>query len=97
VTKYAFPPQLALRKTDETNLVDMREPESYGFSTRSQDLETLYYPNGSIYLSTVEQYLKTKTFFGRPMVAYVMPEERSLDVDYPYQLQIAECMMKALL
>ncbi len=68
--------------------MDMREPESYGFSTRSQDLETLYYPNGSIYMSTVEQYLKTKTFFGRPMVAYVMPAERSLDVDYPYQLRL---------
>lgn len=94
VTKCDFPPQLALTKEADTSLVDMREPEAYGFSTRSQDCQELFSPNGSIYVATVEEFLKTKTFFGRPMLAYTMPPERSFDIDYPYQFQIAECMMQ---
>lgn len=96
VTKCDFPPQLALVKDDNSSYVDMREPEAYGFSTRSQDLKDLYFPNGSIYVSTVEAFLKSKTFFGRPMLSYVMPPERSFDIDFPYQFQIAEYMMRAI-
>ena len=94
VTKCDFPPQLALTKEAGTSLVDMREPEAYGFSTRSQDCQELFFPNGSIYVTTVEEFLITKTFFGRPMLAYTMPQERSFDIDYHYQFQIAECMMQ---
>lgn len=96
VTKCDFPPQLALTKEDDAPYVDMREPEAYGFSTRSQDCQDLFFPNGSIYVSTVEEFLKVKTFFGRPMLSYIMPPERSFDIDYPYQFQIAECMMREI-
>jgi len=94
VTRCDFPPQLALEKIPGTPTIDMREPESYGFSTRSQDIEPLFYPNGSIYISTVEEYMNTNTFFGRPMLSYEMPLERSFDIDYPYQFEIAESLMK---
>lgn len=95
VTKCDFPPQLALTKAESSHYVDMREPEAYGFSTRSQDCQELYFPNGSIYISTVEEFLRSKTFFGRPMLSHIMPPERSFDIDYPFQFQIAECMMRA--
>jgi CMP-N-acetylneuraminic acid synthetase len=95
VTKCDFPPQLALMEEEGSSLVDMREPEAYGFSTRSQDCQDLFFPNGSIYVTTVGEFLNKKTFFGRPMLAYRMPPERSFDIDYPYQFQIAECMMQA--
>jgi CMP-N-acetylneuraminic acid synthetase len=96
VTKCDFPPQLALTKEEGAPYVDMREPDAYGFSTRSQDCQDLFFPNGSVYASTVEEFLKVKTFFGRPMLSYVMPPERSFDIDYPYQFQIAECMMREI-
>ncbi|MCB2141096.1 acylneuraminate cytidylyltransferase family protein [bacterium] len=96
VTKCDFPPQLALTKADDTSYIDMREPDAYGFSTRSQDCQDFYFPNGSIYISTVDDFLKSKTFFGRPMLSYIMPAERSFDIDYPFQFQIAECMMQAI-
>ncbi len=96
VTKCDFPPQLALTKEDRGVLVDMREPEAYQFSTRSQDCQVLYFPNGSIYVSTVEEFLATGTFFGRPMLAYEMPPERSFDIDYPYQFDIAQCLMERM-
>lgn len=96
VTKCDFPPQLALIKDEQTRLVDMREPEAYQFSTRSQDCQGLYFPNGSIYVSSVEAFLASGTFFGRPMLAYEMPAERSFDIDYPYQFDIAQCLMEQL-
>lgn len=96
VSKCDFPPQLALVKEDGSPYVDMREPEAYGFSTRSQDCRPLYFPNGSIYVSTVEAFSHTNTFFGRPMLSYVMPPERSFDIDYPFQFEIAEHMMRSI-
>jgi CMP-N-acetylneuraminic acid synthetase len=96
VSQCDFPPQLALVKDDDSPYVDMREPEAYGFSTRSQDCRSLFFPNGSIYVSTVDAFLQSKTFFGRPMLAYVMPPERSFDIDYPFQFRIAESMMRSI-
>ncbi|GAB7081853.1 acylneuraminate cytidylyltransferase family protein [Megalodesulfovibrio paquesii] len=104
VTRYEFPPQLALRALAPANgsrpgcieRMDMREPEAYQFSTRSQEIEPLYYPNGSIYLATVETYVREKTFFGRPMTVHVMPPERSFDIDYPYQFTVVEQFMAQL-
>ncbi|MCA1984849.1 MAG: acylneuraminate cytidylyltransferase family protein [Desulfovibrio sp.] len=111
VTRYEFPPQLALRSLPSTpggqpgqpgqigqtgQIMDMREPEAYQFSTRSQEIEPLYYPNGSIYLSTVANYLQEHTFFGRPTLVHVMPPERSFDIDYPYQFTVVEQFMRQL-
>lgn len=93
VTSCDFPPQLALFEK-APNLLDMREPDAYGFSTRSQDLGQLYYPNGAIYITTIKEFMHAKTFFGRPMLKYEMPPERSFDIDYEYQFRIAECMMQ---
>lgn len=93
VTKCDFPPQLALQPGHDSETLDMREPEAYGFSTRSQDCQQLYFPNGSIYITTVKEFLTSSTFFGRPMLFYEMPPERSFDIDYPYQFDIAECLM----
>ena len=93
--KHAGGPQLALRDVGD-DLVEMREPEAYGKTTRSQDMDTFYVPNGSIYVSTVINYLSEKTFFGNPMLHYVMPDERSFDIDYEYQMFIARAMIRYL-
>lgn len=94
VTLYDFPPQLALAGVPGTHHAAMREPQAYAYTTRSQDCAPYYYPNGSIYLSTVEAYLQTGTFFVEPLLVYPMPAERSFDIDYEYQFRIAECMIQ---
>lgn len=90
--KHAGSPQLALRAL-ENHVAEMREPEAYRKTTRSQDMDTYYVPNGSIYVSTVENYMEARTFFGNPLLYHVMPDERSFDIDYEYQMVIAESMM----
>ncbi len=98
VVEYEFPPQLAMEPGAEGDKrVTMVDPAAYGMTTRSQDIRKLLHPNGSIYLGNVKQFLERSTFFQERMLAYVMPPERSFDIDYPYQFQIAEGMMAQLL
>ena len=96
VTEYDFPPQLAMDVAEDGMTLSMRDPDTYGRTTRSQSLGKAYHPNGAIYLATVEGFLREKTFFSEPLLGYVMPPERSFDIDYPYQFEIAELMMKKI-
>ena len=92
VSAYEFPPQLALKKDDKKMAV-MQDPSAY-LNTRSQSIAPLYHPNGAIYISNIERYLRLGTFFQESMGVYVMPAERSFDIDYEYQFNIAEQIVK---
>lgn len=46
-----------------------------------QEHPTLYVPNGAIYVSKCNVFLKIKSFYGENTGAYVMPPERSVDID----------------
>lgn len=50
-------------------------------ATRRQDLPPIYVLNGAIYVARVEWLRQSKSFLGEGCVAYVMPKERSLDID----------------
>ncbi|WP_319776824.1 acylneuraminate cytidylyltransferase family protein [Maridesulfovibrio sp.] len=89
VTKYEFPPQLAMTLNEEGTVVTPNSPAAY-LNTRSQDNTPTYHPNGSVYLATTEAYLEKSTFFAEKMLAHILPAEASLDIDYEYQLDIIE-------
>jgi len=93
VVEYDFPIQLALRSSGVDSM-EMLEEVNYQ-TTRSQNIEKRYHPNGSIYLSKVEAFLKAGTFFKKEMMIYEMPAERSWDIDYPWQWEIAEMIAKS--
>ncbi|MFB2773785.1 acylneuraminate cytidylyltransferase family protein [Shewanella xiamenensis] len=58
---------------------------------RSQDLPTYYRLNGAIYLYSVEELKRRESFFYSPNVyAYVMPNERSIDIDNKLDFDFAE-------
>ena len=40
------------------------------------------YPNGAIYISKVNEYIKTKSFINNFFFNYKMPKNRSIDIDY---------------
>lgn len=46
-----------------------------------QELPTYYRLNGSIYIASIDYIRKNKSFFGEKTYAYVMPRERSIDID----------------
>ena len=61
---------------------------------RRQDLPKVYILNGAIYCAEVNWLLKNKTFFNKKTVAYIMPEERSVDIDNEIDLKLADLLIK---
>jgi CMP-N,N'-diacetyllegionaminic acid synthase len=63
-------------------------------NTRRQDLPDLYYPNGAIYLATVEHFKKHQSFNTGYMLPYVMGEKYSFDIDGEIDAKIVEMIMR---
>ena len=61
---------------------------------RRQDLPSVYALNGAIYLARREILLNRKTWYTKRTYAYPMPRERSLDIDTPWDLHLAELILK---
>lgn len=95
VVSYDFPIQLALIKKNKSHLMTPFFENGYE-KTRSQDIEKTWHPNGAIYLSTVEQFLKNNSFFSSTMNTYEMDALHSYDIDYPWQFEIAQYLLKTL-
>jgi len=62
--------------------------------TRRQDLPVYYRVNGALYLAGCDYYRKYRDWFREGSYAFVMPRERSIDIDTPYDLKLCECLMK---
>lgn len=53
-----------------------------------------YVLDGSIYLISTENFLKTRSFFSPNDHALIVPTEEALDLDTPLDWQIAECLWR---
>lgn len=62
--------------------------------TRRQDLPAAYALNGAVYLIRCATLLEQQTFYPSRTFAYVMPAERSLDVDVPWDMYLADLILK---
>ena len=60
-----------------------------------QELPAFYRLNGAIYLAYCDYLKKQKSFFGKDTFAYIMPKERSVDIDSELDLKLAEILMKS--
>lgn len=61
---------------------------------RRQDLPKAYVPNGAIFISTPENLRKYKSFHCSKIIPYVMPPERSVDIDKEIDFMLAELLMR---
>lgn len=68
-------------------------PSNIGYKYR-QALPKVYEENGAIYLNKCTSLLKDQTFFPEGAIAYVMPQERSHDVDTPWDFRIADLVLR---
>jgi CMP-N,N'-diacetyllegionaminic acid synthase len=63
-------------------------------SKRSQDLETYHKLNGAIYIISVEEFKKAKSFFAQDKAfAYFMNRKDSIDIDTEEDLVFANCLL----
>ncbi len=72
-----------------TPLVPDRNPE-----TMRQNLPPVHTLNGAIYLTRTELLRRQRTWCPQGALGYVMPPERSLDIDTLWDLRMAECLLK---
>jgi CMP-N,N'-diacetyllegionaminic acid synthase len=61
---------------------------------RRQDLPKLYLREGSIYLTRRDVLMKQHSLKGRDCRAWIMPEDRACNIDGPFDLFLAEQLMK---
>ena len=61
---------------------------------RRQDLQELYLRNGAIYLTRTKVIYEQRSFKGRRSLAYIMSEERSVNVDGYIDLLLAEAILQ---
>jgi CMP-N,N'-diacetyllegionaminic acid synthase len=61
---------------------------------RRQDLPEVYVLNGAIYLARYDVLVEQKTFYTDNTFSLVMPVERSLDIDTPWDLYLADLILK---
>lgn len=63
---------------------------------RSQDISNWYRLNGAVYVIGIEAFRREHNFRPQGTLAYVMPRERSVDVDTALDFELAEFLMSRL-
>jgi CMP-N,N'-diacetyllegionaminic acid synthase len=61
---------------------------------RRQDLPTVYALNGAVYVAKWDWLLQARSFLTEDTIAYLMPQERSLDIDTELDLALLEIMLQ---
>lgn len=67
---------------------------SDGAISRRQELPVAYSLNGAVYFMSTEWLPKVNVLWDRETIAYVMPRERSIDVDTQLDWRIAEMLLR---
>lgn len=62
--------------------------------TRRQGLPTVYALNGAIYMAQWDWFLENETFIHEQTLAYIMPRERSLDIDTEFDFELATMRLR---
>ncbi|MFW9871676.1 MAG: cytidylyltransferase domain-containing protein [Candidatus Thorarchaeota archaeon] len=69
--------------------------DEFNRSTRKQDHYDTYYYNDAIIFDTVKNFMKPgRNLFGSFPIPYEMPWERSIAIDYDFQLKMARMLAK---
>lgn len=60
-----------------------------------QEMPPAFMPNGAVYVVDVPYFMQTGVIVGDNSYAYLMPENRSLDIDTEWDLQLARLIMES--
>jgi CMP-N,N'-diacetyllegionaminic acid synthase len=92
VARYDTPIQLAQFIAADGRL-DHVFPEDYRKSTRSTDHQDAYHYNEAIIFNSVKNLKSQHNLIGERPIPYVMPPERSIALDYPYQMEMVSLLL----
>lgn len=63
--------------------------------TRRQEIPTVWFRNGSIYLTRIKTFQENKSLMAKPTMGFPMPASQLLNLDDTRDLVIAEALIKA--
>lgn len=95
VKKMEDSPYKAIRFDEKGNLGPVMGIKEYLTKSR-QELPECFIPNGAVYIVKTDLFLKTRSFFHKDTQLFIMDKERSLDIDTPKDLILAEEYLKSL-
>lgn len=87
----AVHPQICFRMDQDMRLEPMQT--GHEKATRRQDLSDVYALNGAIYIAKADDLAQDRGFIVSSTRAYVMPADRSIDIDTPLDFDIAEFLL----
>ena len=88
-------PNFAMRPLD-SSMIGFEAPFGDNMAKRRQDCPPIYFPEGCLYISTVESLRRHRTFYhSRTALIRVGPLE-SIDIDEPDDLTLAELVLAGL-
>ena len=91
VEELSHPSEWIMQLPEDGNMQNFIEQRLPLLTQRSQDLKNSYRLNGAIYAFKTEAFRRQKTaYIAGTTFAYPMPHERSIDIDYLNDLQLAE-------
>lgn len=90
MVQFEHPPQWAMTMDDAGQIL----PTDGSSFIRRQDLKRLYRPNGAIYVYKTSFYKQSTGLNNGKQYAYLMPAERSYDIDSLYDFIAAESIAK---
>ncbi len=68
-------------------------PDDFYRSTRKQDHYDTFFYNDAIIFDTAKKFMMNgRTLYGDNPIPYLMPWERSISIDYEFQLKMADCL-----
>lgn len=68
-------------------------PDQWRETVRRQELPAAFYLNGAVYCVRRDVLLEQDSLWGKKTLAYVMPAERSVNVDSLLDVKLAECLL----
>lgn len=76
---------------DDSSMKDFIRPEIRNI--RSQDLPKYYRLNGAIYITEFNYLISNNGFLGDYTKAFLMPQDRSVDIDSEMDFELCKLMM----
>ena len=85
-------------KLNSDNFLIPFEPKNNNIEMfRRQDLDKLYYCDGSLYISKIDDLIKRKSFYHDQTISYKVPEWKSFEIDTEFDFFLVEQIMNKYL
>lgn len=93
VTKQDKSPYWMYNLSESGLMIPVMKPAEELDTTRRQNLPDVYSLNGAVYVAKIEKLKVSKSFITENTVAYMMPKDRSIDIDEEIDLILSEAIL----